>query len=153
MTPKKNPTEKPRITKTNRSTANADYQKSDSPIVGILDVLHESEERCRLFQGILRSTSDGILAVNRENEVLFSSERFAEMWMIPPEIMASKDDTLLLQHVLNQLSNPQAFIQKVKDLYHSDKESFDALYFKDGRVFERLSRPMLQGMEVRGRVW
>jgi len=115
--------------------------------------LRESEERYRLFQEILRSSSDGILAVNRENEVLFANERFVEMWMIPQEVMAKKDDTLLIQYVLDQLSDPQSFLQKVQELYNSAEESFDTLYFKDERVFDRLSRPMLQETELRGRVW
>ena len=115
--------------------------------------LRESEEDYRLFQGILQSSSDGILAVNRENEVLFANERFVEMWMIPQEVMDSKDDTLLLQYVLDQLSDPQGFLQKVQELYNSAEESFDTLYFKDGRVFERLSRPLMQEAELRGRVW
>ena len=118
-----------------------------------LETLARSEERSLLFQGILRSTSDGILAVNRENKVLFANERFIEMWKIPPEIMASRDDTLLLQFVIDQLSTPRDFIQKVGELYNLAEESFDTLNFKDGRVFERLSRPMLQGMELQGRVW
>jgi diguanylate cyclase (GGDEF)-like protein/PAS domain S-box-containing protein len=129
------------------------------PIVGIgasdgeFETLRALEERNDLFLGILRSTSDGILAVDRENQILFASERFVEMWRIPQEIMATKDDALLLQYVLDQLSDPQGFLKKVQDLYHSTEESFDTLYFKDGRIFERLSHPMLQGTEVRGRVW
>ncbi|HEY9151253.1 MAG TPA: PAS domain S-box protein [Anaerolineales bacterium] len=120
---------------------------------GEMDSLRAADEQHHLLEAILQATSDGILAVNRENEVLFASERFAEMWRIPPEIMASRDDTILLQHVLDQLSDPQSFLQKVQELYHSAEESFDTLYFKDGRVFDRLSRPMLEGTEVRGRVW
>ncbi len=133
--------------------------KPGFPIVGIgapteeLEALRESEERNRLFQGILRSTSDGILAVNRENEVLFANERFVEMWMIPQEVMATEDDTRLLEFVLEQLSDPQGFLRKVQELYGSAQDSFDTLYFKDGRIFDRLSRPMLHGTELQGRVW
>jgi diguanylate cyclase (GGDEF)-like protein/PAS domain S-box-containing protein len=111
------------------------------------------EEGHHVLQAILQSTSDGILAVNQDNEVLFANERFAEMWLIPQEIMASNDDHVLLQYVLDQLSDPQSFLQKVQELYHSAEESFDMLYFKDGRVFERRSRPMLQETGMRGRVW
>ncbi len=118
-----------------------------------LDTLRESEEYCRLFQDVLQSSSDGILAVNLDNGVLFANERFAEMWMIPQEAMAEKDDALLLQRVLDQLSDPQCFLEKVRDLYNSVEESSDTLYFKDGRVFDRLSRPLLQGTKLRGRVW
>ena len=106
-----------------------------------------------LFEVILRSASDGILAVNRENQVLFANERFVDMWRIPQEIIVTRDDNLLLQNVLDQLSNPQDFLQKVRELYRSPEESFDTLYFKDGRVFERLSSPMLQGKNLLGRVW
>ena len=105
------------------------------------------------LQGILQSTADGILAVNKGNQVLFANERFVEMWMIPKRIMDSGDDALLIQCVLDQLSDPQSFLEKVQRLYESDEESFDTLHFKDGRAFDRLSRPMMQGAELRGRVW
>ena len=114
---------------------------------------HKPEEQYHLLQGILQSISDGILAVNRENEVLFANDRFAEMWMIASEIMALKDDTLLLQYVLDQLPDPRGFIQRVQELYDSAEDSFDMLYLKNGRVFERRSRPIMQETEVRGRVW
>ena len=75
------------------------------------------------------------------------------MWRIPQAVLASQDDAVILQHVLDQLSDPQAFLKKVEELYKSDEESFDTLYFKDGRVFERLSRPLMREAELRGRVW
>ncbi len=114
------------------------------------DALHESESS---LQGILQSTADGILAVNRDNKVLYANERFVEMWMIPQEVMASKDDFALLRYVLDQLIDPSSFLHKVQELYRSNEASFDTLYFKDGRVFDRLSRPLMQGTELRGRVW
>ncbi|MDO9300210.1 MAG: PAS domain S-box protein, partial [Anaerolineales bacterium] len=105
------------------------------------------------LQAVLQSTADGILAVGSENEVLYTNQRFVEMWRIPQEVMASKDDSILLQHILDQLNDPQSFLKKVQELYKSKEEGFDTLDFKDGRVFERLSRPLLYGEEPRGRVW
>ncbi len=105
------------------------------------------------LQGILQSTADGILAVNRENRLLFANERFSELWRIPPEVMAAKDDAVLLQYVLDQLIEPPAFLKKVQALYASREDSFDILNFKDGRVFERVSHPLRQGAELHGRVW
>ncbi len=136
-----------------------DSPKERFPFAGIgtlggeMELRHTPEEQYHLLQGILQSTSDGVLAVSRENEVLFANDRFAEMWMIPPEIMALKDDALLLQYVLDQLSDPRGFIQRVQELYDSAEDSFDMLYFKDGRVFERRSRPIMQKTVARGRVW
>ena len=112
--------------------------------------LRESESS---LQAVLQSTADGILAVGGENELLYTNEHFAEMWRIPPEIIARKDDATLLQYVVDQMIDPQDFLQKVQELYKSDKESFDKLYFKDGRVFERLSRPLMREAQPRGRVW
>ena len=105
------------------------------------------------LQAILRSTADGILAVGAENKVLFANELFVEMWRIPPALMERGDDSALLQQVLDQLTDPQGFLQKVQGLYASKEDSFDILDFKDGRVMERLSRPLMQGEQLRGRVW
>ena len=105
------------------------------------------------LQSVLQSTADGILAIGSANEVLYFNDRFVELWRIPEMVMASKNDSLLLQHVLDQLIDPQSFLKKVQDLYRSKEDSFDVLNFKDGRVFERLSRPLIKGEEAQGRVW
>jgi signal transduction histidine kinase len=119
--------------------------------------LHEREEALEAseasLQGILRSTADGILAVGKDNRVLFANERFVEMWMIPQELVDSGDDSAMIQYVLDQLTDPQGFIEKVKRLYESEEEDFDTLFFKDGKVFDRGSRPLMQGQEILGRVW
>lgn len=106
-----------------------------------------------LLQAILESTADGLLAINQDNKVLFANERFAEMWMIQPKVVAGRDYAVLLQYVLDQLIDPQSFLQKVQELCKSKEEDYDTLYFKDGRVFERLSRPLLKGAELWGRVF
>ena len=105
------------------------------------------------LQAVLQSTADGILAVNTENKVLYANQRFEEMWHIPQIVMAKKDESILLQVVLDQLIDPQSFLQKIQELYNSVEESFDTLHFKDGRIFERLSRPLMRDAGAGGRVW
>ena len=111
--------------------------------------LRESESS---LQAILHSTADGILAVNREMKLLFANERFVEMWMISEKMIVTKDISAILQYIAGQLVDPQNFLLKVRKLYDSTEESFDTLNFKDGRIFERLSRPLMLGAEWRGRV-
>jgi diguanylate cyclase (GGDEF)-like protein len=51
------------------------------------------------------------------------------------------------------LSDPDAFLKKVRLLYNSDTVDSDTLVFKDGRVFERFSLRMIMEGVVIGRVW
>jgi two-component system, cell cycle sensor histidine kinase and response regulator CckA len=110
-------------------------------------------ESAELLAATLESTADGILAVNEEGKVVSANTRFREMWRIPNGLMATEDDAKLLDHVLDQLVEPQVFLGKVKELYASSKEDFDTLLFKDGRVFERFSCPLIRDGKVAGRVW
>jgi PAS domain S-box-containing protein len=102
----------------------------------------------------LESTADGILVVNTEGKIETFNRLFARMWRLPREVLASKEDARALQCVLDQLAEPKKFLEKVHYLYrHPEEESFDRLVFKDGRIFERYSRPQLIAGKVAGRVW
>jgi two-component system sensor histidine kinase/response regulator len=112
--------------------------------------LRESEE---LLRATIESTGDGILVVNQEGLVTNTNERFAHMWRIPDELIRSRDDRKLLNYVLDQLEAPEAFLSKVQQLYQSSEEDLDTLLFKDGRVFERFSSPLIRDGAIVGRVW
>jgi len=107
----------------------------------------------KLLRATLESTADGILAVDAEGKVIYANERFLELWRIPSDVAKSDDDNELLDFVLGQLTDPEAFLRKVRELYASIEESSDRLLFKDGRVFERYSRPLLRNGETAARVW
>jgi len=106
-----------------------------------------------VMRAILESTADGILVVGGGGEVIHSNARFTEMWRIPGVLLAEGDDDKLLAFVLDQLSDPEAFLDKVRELYQSSATDFDTLVFKDGRIFGRYSRPLMVGDEIKGRVW
>ena len=86
--------------------------------------------------------------------VTIYNAKFTEMWHVPPELVASKADSRLLEFVMSQLMAPEAFLSKVRELYsNAQAHSFDVLEFKDGRVFERYSQPQRLGGKCAGRVW
>jgi signal transduction histidine kinase len=77
-----------------------------------------------------------------------------ELWHFPKGSLDTLDDVQIISKVLDQLKDPNSFLQKVQELYHQpDAESFDVLEFKDGRFFDRFSIPQeIDGKNV-GRVW
>jgi PAS domain S-box-containing protein len=105
------------------------------------------------LRGTLDATNDGILAIDNTGKVITTNNRFTELWRIPQELIDRKDDQALLENVLDQLTNPQEFISKVNELYKSDRTDFDTLQFKDNRVFERYTTPLMLDQNVVGRVW
>ncbi|MBI3595553.1 MAG: PAS domain S-box protein [Nitrospirae bacterium] len=114
----------------------------------------EQKVSISLLRATLESTTDGILVVDREGKIVSFNQQFARMWKIPPEILSSRSDEQALIWVLEQLENPEQFLQKVRDLYaQPEAESYDVLKFKDGRTFERFSQPQRIEDQPVGRVW
>lgn len=105
------------------------------------------------LQVILDSTADGILAVDAQGRTLLTNRKFAELWRIPRAVIDTADDETMLAYVLTQLVDPDAFMDKVRLLYGSADQDMDELHFKDSRIFERYSAPLLMEGEVAGRVW
>jgi PAS domain S-box-containing protein len=113
----------------------------------------ELEGSLSLIGATLESTADGILAVDENGGITHANERFATMWRIPEGVLKTKDDKTLLKHVLDQLEDPEEFVAKVEKLYRASQQVQDNIYFKDGRVFERFSSPLIKDGRVSGRVW
>lgn len=107
-----------------------------------------------LTNAALESTTDGLLVVDRGGKIRMFNRKFVEMWKIPAAIVELRDDRQAVNYVLEQLKEPDRFVAKVQELYSQpDAESYDILEFKDGKVFERYSKPQQIGQESVGRVW
>jgi len=114
----------------------------------------ELQKTLSLLNATIESTRDGMLVVDLTGKIMSFNTKFVDMWHIPLYILDSRDDSAALSCVLDQLSDSEIFIKKVQELYaQPDAESYDLLQFKDGRIFERYSRPQkIMGRSV-GRVW
>lgn len=113
------------------------------------------EKSLALSKATLEATADGILVVDENRNISGHNQKFAKMWRIPPSCLAPGNDEAAVKHVLKQLKDPEGFVNSLHKLYNSEPtvEHFDELMFKDGRVFERYSKPQMRGDEVIGRVF
>ncbi len=107
-----------------------------------------------LLNATLDASADGVLVVDMKGKVSGFNHRFAELWEIPPEMVDRRDDAQMLAFVLDQLKDPAAFLQRVQELYSTpEAESSEPIEFRDGRVFDRRSRPQRLDGAIIGRVW
>ena len=115
-----------------------------------LEALRDSESKLEV---ILESTAYGILAMNKNGEVIKANKRFAELLLIPKTILDNLNENNLFNFVKEQLTDPEEFLAKMSLPYQSTDEFIDILNFKDGRVFERYTGPLLKEDSAIGRVW
>ena len=114
----------------------------------------ELDKSVSLLKATLESTVDGLLVVDSSGKIVQVNQKFIDMWRIPDEILNTREDSVALQYVRNQLIDPDSFIENVKHLYNNpDATSFDLLEFLDGRYFERYSQPQKISEKSVGRVW
>lgn len=107
-----------------------------------------------LLRATLDATADGILVVDNDGDLVDFNRKVVEMWGIPSEVVTSFDRHRLRAWVIDQVKNPGRFLKKVAEIYSEPEgQSYDWVHFKDGRVFERYSKPQKIGETVVGRVW
>jgi diguanylate cyclase (GGDEF)-like protein len=106
-----------------------------------------------LFEGALDALPDGVLLTNAARRVVYANSAFAEHWNIPPGMMASHDETRMLQFVQDQLVDPVAFAGEVERINPTSETSQDHVHLKDGRVLSRRSVPFEENGRFEARIW
>lgn len=140
-------------------------QSFANSISDMVSMIMETSERRRtekeleislsVLRAALESTADGILIVDNNGKINGLNQQFVKMWGIPNKILETKDDNQVFDFTLSQLKNPEKFLPSFKELHKNPKlENFDLLEFKDGKTFERFSKPQqLKNGEIIGHVW
>ncbi|MHC6591683.1 putative bifunctional diguanylate cyclase/phosphodiesterase [Arthrobacter sp. C152] len=111
-------------------------------------------EAMSLLTATLESTADGILVISNDGRVAGFNDQFLTMWGIPPELMEADSEEPAMRLIVEQVADPATFLARLGEVQNDPAaESHDVVDFRDGRTFERYSRPQRVGENIVGRVW
>ncbi len=99
----------------------------------------------------LDASADGILVISKDLRVISFNRRFADMWGVAEEHIRSFGFRELTEFVAERIDNAESFMKGTTQNYTDlgTPEKSDLLHLKDGRVFERVSRPyLLEGSAI-----
>ena len=133
----------------------------EAELIAVRDVTERKQaEETLLFKTALleaqaETTIDGILAVNESDHIVLANKQFGLNFGIPNELLSTQDDLIVRKHVMDQVEDPAAFVARVEYLNsHRNERSRDELRFKNGKIFDRYSAPLVDSNgRYRGRVW
>ncbi len=136
------------------------YRDAEGRTTGVLGIALDVTDRRRaedelqstlaMLQSTLDSTADGILVLDRQGRVTTFNRRFGELWGLPPDVLATRDNETLLAAALQKVEEPEAFLARVRQVQsRPDAADLYRVRLRDGRVLERSVLPQrLDGRTV-----
>ena len=118
-----------------------------------------AQEEIELKNTILQTeqevSPDAILVVDENGKIISYNQQFIDLWRLPAQLVNAHLDAPVLQAVVEQVVNPEAFLDRVKQLYqHRDEKSREEIRLKDGKIIDRYSAPITaRDGKYYGRVW
>jgi two-component system, NtrC family, sensor kinase len=115
----------------------------------------ELRAKTAFLEALIQASIDGVLVVNGTGNVVWRNQRFLRLCEIPESLSGSQSDDALLRSVLENIEDPQFFLERVRHLYvHTHETSRDEIRHRNGRVFDRYSSPVFgQDGHYYGRIW
>ncbi len=134
----------------------------DGTVSSVIEVAEDVTERKQgqerlsrseaYLQGIIEATADGIVAIDGNGKIIKANNRFAELWNISQDLLEKGDEAAVLECILGQLVDPEAFLLSLGASNQQVKRVAERIRCKDGRVFERIFSPLVRGGETIGKV-
>lgn len=141
------------------------FDKEGEKVIGLFGISRDiteykrAQEEIELKNTILKTeqetSPDAILVVDENAQIISCNQHFIDLWRLPPELVNARQDVPVLQAVVEQVADPQAFLDRVQYLYgHRDEKSREEIRLADGRIIDRYSAPAT-GADGKyyGRVW
>lgn len=112
------------------------------------------QELLSVTRGTLESSTDGILVLNRANQLVDYNLKLLEMFNIPQSIIDSLQGNLVMDYISQQADKSSAFSTMVSELSQKlDAVQINKYSFSDDRIFECYTQPYTLNKNIAGRVW
>lgn len=106
------------------------------------------------LQASFEATAEGIMVADLYGNIVNMNRRFAEMWQLTDDVLASRSETMVIEQLLACLNNRAEFSQRLGSLLdNAQSESEDVLSLTDGRYIVCVSKPQFQREHLMGRVF
>lgn len=129
-------------------------QKLEEEIVQRKNIEDSLIKESEVLKGILESTADGILVTNNTTQkIIHMNHTFISMFDIPARFITDGTFSDLRNFCKPLLKNPDDFINNTQNAENMPVDYHDCIEMNDGRIIERLSRPLIINNEIYGRVW
>lgn len=119
-----------------------------------MNLYNDNQHVVSMLNSIIESTTDGILVVSNDGNILKTNSKFQKQWNIPDNIFASNSNEKITDFILDQLSMPELFLEIIqRQKEHPNEQNQDILKLKDGRIYESYSYPYQTEEKIVGRIW
>ncbi|MER3475483.1 MAG: hypothetical protein C4287_01365, partial [Leptolyngbya sp. ERB_1_2] len=100
----------------------------------------QAEKAQMLLQMTIEAAADGILAIDLQGKILSINQQFRQQWSIE---QAPREDLDLIEITTQRLVDPNQLRQLIRlETEQPTLDGHNLLYFKDGRILERFSKPL-----------
>lgn len=112
------------------------------------------QQSLSLLRATIESSTDGILVTDLQGRIIDCNKQFIKIWNVPKTLIEKKNESLLLEHMIEQLRKPDEFSGQIQKLHrHIDDTSLQVVKFKEERIIECYSQPHRINKVTVGRVW
>jgi len=114
----------------------------------------ELERSVADLQATLESTADGILVCDLNGHIRNYNRLFAELWGLPPELLAGHSDAAVYEHLQKSVLDGEHYAKRMTELFKTPSlSSVDGLILRSGRILERVTQPEMSAGKAIGRVF
>ena len=114
----------------------------------------QREQALAELQATLESTADGILVTDLAGRIRAFNQRFAQLWAIPPDLLAARHDEAVHAWLRRSVHDGEAYQHRLQAIEEAALLSAtDELTLHSGKVLQRVTQPLWQRGQPMGRVY